>query len=104
MNLCRWMADMGVLSDTYRRAMEGYCESYSNYRRTLETVERIGVAIVSKDKDGTTRVTRNPFSMELHKFKDECFRYLTEFGLTPSSKTRIVAEQPVETETGRFFG
>ena len=84
---------MGLFSKSYRAALEIYCESYSNYRRALDAVSKYGQVLVSKKVDGTIDVRRNPFSMEVHKYKDECKAFLIEFGLTPSAKTKVTADQ-----------
>lgn len=80
---------MGMFSKSYRAALELYCESYSNYRIALAAVEKYGQVLVTKKPDGTIDVRRNPFSVEVHKYKEECKTLLTEFGLTPSSKSRV---------------
>ena len=88
--VCDILEGMGVLSTAFARSLELYCESYSNYRRAIAMVDKVGIAIVTRDKNGETHVRRNQFSVEAHKYKDECYRFLSEFGLTPSSKSRIV--------------
>ena len=97
-HICKIMEGMGTLSPAYQRSLELYVTAYSNYRRALEQVEKHGQAIVGVDKNGQTVVGRNPFSAEAHRWRDACMRLLTEFGLTPSSKTRVMDERK---ETGQ---
>lgn len=93
---CDVMRRMGYLSASYQDALDIYAETYSNYRQALEAVEKYGQVLVSKDKNGNLLVRRNPFSVELHKYHDELMKILQEFGLTPSSKTRVSGDGPKE--------
>jgi len=83
------MRAANLWSASYQVTIEIYCETYSNYRLALERVNQTGQAIVQSDKAGKPVVTRNPFSVELHKYKEEVLRLLTELGLTPSSRARV---------------
>ena len=83
------MRAASLWSVTYQVTIELYCETYANYRLALERVEQTGQAIVTQDKDGQPNVRRNPFSVELHKYKEETMKLLTELGLTPSSRSRV---------------
>ena len=76
-------------SSTYQIVLELYCESYSNYRRTIEQVRISGTALTGKDENGNPFIKRNPFAVEMHKYKEETLKLLTELGLTPSSRSRV---------------
>jgi P27 family predicted phage terminase small subunit len=49
--------------------------------------------LVQKTKDGTD-IKRNPFSVELHKYRDEMNKLLPELGLTPASRSKVSANDP----------
>lgn len=83
------LGPMGLWSATYQDAITLYLESWNNYTSAVANVRRYGQVLVSQDKDGQPVVKRNPFAAELHKYKDELVRLMSEFGLTPSSKSRI---------------
>ncbi len=87
--ICKLLKSMGVLSATDAPAIEQYCESYSEWRRAKEKVEKIGLAIVSKDKKGNIVVRRNPFLSVKQQAAHLCHRYLSEFGLTPSARSSL---------------
>ncbi len=87
--MCDTLQEMGMLSSAWQQALEIYVNSYAKWRKAVEMVDKIGLATVTKNGKGETVIVRNPFSSEAHRYGDECFRLLTEFGLTPSSKTRV---------------
>lgn len=91
-NICKLMAELGVLSPVYQRSLELYVRAYSNYRKAMDMVDKLGLSIVRRNKNGETEVVRNPFCTEAHKYHEECYRWLTEFGLTPSAKASVIGE------------
>ena len=85
------MRSAGLWSATYQVTIELYVESYSNYRTSLKAVKDLGHAIkAGTAADGTPLYRRNPVSVELHKYKEETIKLLTELGLTPSARSRVV--------------
>jgi len=81
------MRSAGLWSASYQVTIELYCETYANYRKSLTLVEKTGLALV-RGKE----IKRNPFSVELHKYKEETLKLLAELGLTPSSRSRITLQ------------
>jgi P27 family predicted phage terminase small subunit len=79
----------GLWSATYQVTLELYCETYANYREAVANVKKFRQASAFKDKDGNLQTRRNAYSVELHKYKDEVLKLLTEMGLTPSSRARV---------------
>ena len=79
----------GTWSATYQTAIEIYCETYSNYRRALDLVRATGQALRQTAADGQVEIKRNPYSVELHKYKEETIKLMTELGITPSSRSRV---------------
>ena len=86
------MRAAGMWSATYQTTIELYCETYASYLHAREQVRKSGIAIIQEDKDGNVQVKRNPFSVELHKYKQETLQLLTELGMTPSSRGRVSAK------------
>ena len=83
------LAGYGILSRTYQFAIEEFCRAWAGKVAAEELIESQGITILTKE--GFPR--RNPASLELHKCADTVHRYLTEFGLTPTAKTRIAGKQ-----------
>ena len=81
------LARMGVLTEFDLPAFEMLCLHYSLARDAFEIVNTLGLFV--KDRDGQPR--KNP-AMQLFRDNSASYRaYLTEFGLTPSSRVRIKA-------------
>ena len=85
------LARMGVLTEFDLPAFEMLCLHYSLARDAFEIVDKLGLFV--KDRDDQPR--KNP-AMQLFRDNSASYRaYLTEFGLTPSSRVRIKAS-PME--------
>ena len=78
------------ISSTYQIAMEQFCSAYAGERAAAALVDEHGI-LISTDRG---ELTRNPAALERHKCTETLLKYLTEFGFTPSSKTRV--EAPAE--------
>lgn len=93
------MRAAGMWSATYQVTIELYCETYASYLNAREQVRKSGIAIMQRDKNGNVQVKRNPFSVELHKYKEETLKLLTELGMTPSSRNRVGMDTRPKTTT-----
>lgn len=102
---CERLESLGMISPVYGDAIECYSVAYSNYRKCQEAVARIGPVLLGKDADGKPEVKRNPYSVELHKYREAMLKYESEFGFTPSSKSRLKADdRSREADEIKFFG
>lgn len=80
------LASMGLATVADEAAIEAYCEIYATWKEAKAKVRSSGL-VVKSEKTG--RPMRNPYlEIERHSHND-MLRYLTEFGLTPSSRSRI---------------
>lgn len=75
------------ISSTYQIAMEQFCSAYAGERAAAALVEEHGILIANERGE----LKRNPAALERHKCTETLLKYLTEFGFTPSSKTRVEA-------------
>ncbi len=75
----------GLISDMYRAALAAYCDSYSDWVKAGEMVERKGLTYTT-DKGN---VIQHPAVGMKNTAKGMMHRFLTEFGLSPSSITRV---------------
>lgn len=88
--------EMDMLSRADGDLIELYCVAYSGYRAALASVAKTGQVLVSRKPDDTVEVKRNPFSVELHKYAALVAKLLSEMGLTPSSRSRVHANNASE--------
>jgi P27 family predicted phage terminase small subunit len=86
--LCNPLVEIGVLTEVDMPAFEALCIHYGLARQALEEVNTNGMTI---EEDGKTK--KNP---AMQAFRENMTAYkalLVEFGLTPSSRSRIVAAE-----------
>lgn len=87
------LADLRLLTMTDRAALELYCHTYSEWRKACEQVAKYG-AVLIRTFNGKTEAKRNPFDVVRERNATQMARMLQEFGLTPSSRTRIEVAKP----------
>jgi P27 family predicted phage terminase small subunit len=85
----------GICSSDLREIMIAYCTAYGGWMLARKAVLKTGIVLVQKTDDGID-AKRNPFSVELHKYREEMNRLLPELGLTPSARAKMVANVPPE--------
>jgi len=84
-------AGFGIVSSDLREIMIAYCTAYAGWMAARKKIKETGLAIESYDKNGELVITRNPYCLELHKYRDEMNRLLPELGLTPASRQKLVS-------------
>jgi P27 family predicted phage terminase small subunit len=99
--MCEILSAKGILSSDLVEILTAYCTAYGGWMRAREAVKKLGIVLVSK-KGGEADVKRNPFSVELHKYRDDMNRLLPEFGLTPASRQKVAMIAPTEVADDPF--
>lgn len=93
---------MGLLTSADSDALEMYCSAYARYRKAEEMVKKFGEVIISPVNKYPMI---SPYSTVMNKNLETCRKLATEFGLTPSARSRI-AITPKGGDTtgwGEFF-
>lgn len=100
--VCAELKELGVLSRVERAALEQYCRAYAEWRIACKALENEGRYL--PDKHGVLR--EHPAGRAMRGLAAICQKALSEFGMTPSSRTRLhVAEgKPEDEDAKRFFG
>ncbi|MGQ7243698.1 phage terminase small subunit P27 family [Salinicola sp. V024] len=75
------------LSDS--TALERLCEVYAEIRELQDIIEHQGRVFTAVGQNGSTLIKTNPAVSQLQEADKRLRQYLVEFGLTPSSRTRI---------------
>jgi P27 family predicted phage terminase small subunit len=86
------LESMGVASGVDRAALEQYCIAYDAWRQALRTVRKEGRTFASNHGP---RV--HPADTLARSYADLCHRILCQFGLTPSSRTRLAIDHETHT-------
>ncbi len=84
---------MGMLNQAEGLLIAEFCENESALAQARAAVRETGQVL-----DAYGDLKRNPHSVELHKYRDVKLKMLSEMGLTPSSRSRIVANPKKEND------
>lgn len=95
---------LGLLTKIDMAALAGYCQAYARWREAEEILEREGLTMEHTNKAGATNVSLHPAFFAAQKYLAQMKAFATEFGLTPSSRSRInLPEQKEEDEFEAFL-
>ena len=100
--LCADLKEMGVLSRADRPAIAAYCEAWGRWVDACERFKDMGPII----KTSNGNLIQNPLLGVIRRGNEDLRKWLVEFGLTPSSKTRlnVLDQSPEESSELKFFG
>src|SRR5436190_6730267 len=80
------LSDMGLLSLADRTALAAYCVVYSRWLKAEEQVKKFGSIVKSPEKGFPMK---SPYLSVADQALDAMHKFMVEFGLTPSSRSRI---------------
>jgi len=92
---------LGVLSTVERGAVEQYCRAYAEWREACKRLDTEG-----RYFDTERGPIESPAGKSMRALSLICHKYLVEFGLTPSSRTRLQVTKKLEADDDiqKFFG
>lgn len=95
------LGDLKVLSLAERASLELYCRAYGEWREATKTVEAEGRYYA--DEKGWKE---HPAGKAMRQWAGICHKLLCEFGMTPSSRSRIAITDASETDSKetRYLG
>lgn len=82
------LARMRVMSDVDVDALAFYCVRWCDWREAVDNLNATGHVVRSP----TGRPMKNPWAGTMEKAHSDCMKILAEFGMTPSSRTRVSAK------------
>lgn len=85
---------MGLLTTVDRAALAGYCAAYGRFAGAERDIARNGTVVNSPNNYPIT----SPWVGVANRALDLMHKYLVEFGMTPSSRTRIKVPQATKAE------
>ena len=101
-SICESLQSMGLLSTVHRPSLEAYCVVYSRWQSAEAKVRKHGAIVISKDKK---QPYQSPYLSVANRAMVEMRKWLVEFGLTPSSLTRVTMAGTVKDDLEKkFFG
>ena len=92
---------LGLLSQLDRAALALYCVAYGRWATAEKDLAVLGLVV--KTKDGN--LIQNPYLWIANRAAKQMHEMLAEFGMTPSSRTRLSVTPPTEADSAkqRFF-
>lgn len=95
------LCEIGVLGETDLRALELYSETYAQWVEATQRVATVGMVI----KAPSGFPIMNPYLIVANAASKRMQSLLSEFGMTPSSRTRlgINDRKPPADPTAKFF-
>ncbi len=87
---------LGILSEIDRAALAAYCQAYGRWVQAetaldqMATRDQLTKGLMIRTKGGNA--IQNPLVGTANKAMSDMMRYAAEFGMTPSARTRISAE------------
>ncbi len=93
---------LGLLTRVDRAAIAAYCDAYGRWTEAASKLSEKGLLV----KAPSGYPILNPYLSIINSALDQMRKFLTEFGMTPSSRTRINVAKKNEDEdnAARFFG
>jgi P27 family predicted phage terminase small subunit len=95
------LSDMGLMSRADGTALAAYCTIYSRWVHAEAQVKKFGTIVKSPDKNFPMT---SPYLTVANQSLEAMRKFLVEFGLTPSSRSRIrlPSESDAASEFDRF--
>jgi P27 family predicted phage terminase small subunit len=91
----RDLKDAGVLGRVDRATLEGYCVSYARWRVAEKEIEAEGITVTGP-KGG---VMKNPAVTVAVQERTLMLKFMSELGMTPSSRSRLHVEPKTDRPT-----
>ena len=90
----------GVITEHDRDALILYCETWSQFQAAAEHIKQHGQTMPVHDKDGNvTKHVQRPQTRIIKDLLGVLLRYQQEFGMTPSSRSRVATITPTADPT-----
>lgn len=102
LRITKELKGLGMISKLDRAALAVCCTAYADYVKACNKLTKEGEVIIS-DKGG---LYQNPWVAIKKRSMDQIIKFYAEFGMTPSSRTRVQVNTPSEEEemAGFLFG
>jgi P27 family predicted phage terminase small subunit len=93
------LAEVGILTRIDSDALALYCEAYARWVHANQQLQQFGPLV----KAPSGYPMQSPFLAIANKAFDQLRAMLTEFGMTPSSRTKVHAAKPDEDDAMERF-
>lgn len=97
--MARTLVGMRVLTDSDMTALAAYCDAYGRWLQAREILNAEG--LITDTGTGSQKV--HPAWTIANQAMTQMRAFMVEFGLTPSSRTRVSVEAPAEKSEFEMF-
>jgi P27 family predicted phage terminase small subunit len=92
--VCGILSKVRVITEADLQALAIYCASYAQYVEATEKLREEGMTYI--DNHGFPKI--NPYFNIARQILPEIIKLMMQFGLTPASRPKIIAESPKNEE------
>lgn len=92
---------MGVLTEVDRAALAAYCQCWARWVEAEDAMREPGFRMITTTDNGYPVVS--PWLNVANAAMKQMLRFLTEFGMTPSSRSRVTVEKEQEADPFEEF-
>ena len=93
--LCDTLDELNILTTADRSLLALYCQTYAEWMKLQQHVAEHGATIFN-DKGNASQ---SPEAIQVHRYADRLLKMMAELGLTPSSRSRLVAPKQEQDST-----
>ncbi len=94
---------LGLLTRVDRAALAAYCQSYARWQEAETILSSEGITCEYTNKNGSTNTTLRPEVLVAKQYLQFLRAFCSEFGLTPSSRARMVLPKDEEDDEENDF-
>ena len=84
--ISKQLHELGLLTEIDRAALAAYCVAWGRWVEAEEQLTKYGTVIKSPDKGW---LVQSPYLSIANRAMDQMAKLLTEFGMSPSSRSRV---------------
>ncbi|MDA0780663.1 MAG: phage terminase small subunit P27 family [Rickettsiales bacterium] len=81
--------NMGLLTPVDMTALEAYCTVYSRWKKAEEDIDKTGITFTYINREGVEMRRKNPSIAIADESMKLMRSFLSEFGMTPSSRSKV---------------
>lgn len=85
---CKLLSAMQILTEADTHPIAAYCSDFAQWYRLRHIVSDGNVSQMTEQGD-KVKVE----AVQVHKYQDRMFKFWSEYGMTPSSRSRLIAKQ-----------
>lgn len=91
---CQLLESMKILTEADAHPIAAYCSDFAQWYRLRHLVSEGNVSQMTEQGD-KVKVE----AVQVHKYQDRMFKFWSEYGMTPSSRSRLIAKQAEDEES-----